>query len=138
MRLCVYENGVEGQSHKFLVGDANIQMAGVLLHIYKAGSPSGTMRLELYSATDVSNRIAYADVLLSALPSGYFHGFIKFDLQYSLAANTAYYLVLGSAGGYAYGASNFFGLVISDALTWKGKWGMDFRILKYRNLNRGR
>lgn len=136
MRLAVLENGVDGQSQLLTVGADDIRMVGCLVHIIKYGSPSGTMRLELLSASAAT--LTTADVLLSALPTDYFHGMIKFDLTYPLQRNTNYYLNLNSAGGYAHGANDFFGIVLADSLAWKSNGGMHFRILEYRNFNRGR
>lgn len=137
MRLCVYENGVEGQSQKFTMGN-DVKMAGCLVHIYKHGTPTGTMRLELYDE-NILKRLALADVLLSSLPSGYVHGMFRFDITYPLKAGQTYWFVMNSAGGYSYDANNFFGLVMANGgLSWNGQGGMNLRILKYRNFNRGR
>lgn len=136
MRLAVLENGIDGQSQLFTVGNSDINMAGCMVHILKYGSPTGTMRLELLDAD--TDTLTTADVLLSALPTDYFHGLVRFDLKYQLRKNTNYYLNLNSAGGYSYGTNDFFGIVFADSLEWKGNGGMHFRILKYRNFNRGR
>lgn len=138
MRLAVLAVGVDTPHQRILVGSSEIQMAGVMVHVIKYGSPSGTMRLELLDASE-NRALTQADVAISSIPSGnYWHGMIRFDLAYSLRRNTNYYIAMTSTGGYSYGASDYFGVVLADSLSFSGNGGMDIRILEYKNFNRGR
>lgn len=137
MILRVNEVGLDATSQPFYVSE-DFNLLYVRLHIYKHLSPSGTARLRLYD-TNLSNILAYADVLLSSISSAnYFHGMVKFDLSYPLRAGTRYWLSLESAGGYSYSGSAFFGIVMNESLAINGQGGMHFEPWGYRVVTRGR
>jgi hypothetical protein len=122
MRLRVFEAGLDGSSSLITIGDRPINMKHIRVHIYKHLAPTGTMRLLLADRNSVVT-LAYADVLLSSLPSAnYYHGMVKFDLSYPLQANTSYYLILSSAGGYSYSGSAFFGWAWAEGMNGFEVW----------------
>jgi hypothetical protein len=138
MRLAVLAMHSDGYGlQRFDVDDdAGINLAGVLIHVLKVGAPAGTMRAQLLAA-DGSTVLTYADVALSTITDTYWHGMVYFNITHPLAAGTTYHLNMNSTS-YSYASNAYFGLVLADGLAFKGNGGLDFRLLSYRNVNRGR
>lgn len=132
--------GLDGNSLLFRVKDRPIFMDHVKVHIYKHLAPAGTIRMQLCDRNNVIV-LAYADVIISTISSAnYFHGMVKFELKYPLAANTEYYLVMGTAGGYAYDPNAFIGWVLADSLqnnSGGAAASLHYEIWDEKNLIRG-
>lgn len=86
-------------------------LAHIRPHIYKHNSASGSLKVQVLDTNKKliaeSNAVAVSSVSAVA----YFHGYIRFDINVSLAANTSYYIRLASTGGYSFSESNYIGWV---------------------------
>lgn len=138
MRLAVLRAHEDGYAlQRILVdSDADIKMQGCLVHVLKTGSPAGSMRFQLLMS-DATTVAAYSDVALSTITDTHWHGYVYFALPFSLRRASTYYFNMNSTG-YTYGASDYFATVLADGLSYNNNPGIDFRILSYRNVNRGR
>lgn len=140
MRIAYHELGLDGNSALIRIKDRPVFMDHVKVHIYKHLAPAGTLRLLLCDRNNVIT-LASADVIISTISSAnYFHGMVKFDLQYPLAANTEYYLVMNTAGGYSYDPNAFVGWVLAGSLQnndGAAAASLHFEIWEEKNLIRG-
>jgi hypothetical protein len=105
-------------SQSLTVGDNNVFAVAVRPHLYKHGSPTGSVRMQIQDEN--GKLIAQsAAVAISAISSeNYFHGYVRFDFTEPLKSGSTYQFVLSSTG-YTYSSSAFVG------------WCKDFDLRKY-------
>jgi hypothetical protein len=109
MNLAVWEIvGALGQP--LTTGSAVEQIYAVRPHLYRHGSPAGTCAIQIQT-TSGTVLATSASMNISAIGSNtYWHGYQRFIISASLAANTTYRFVLITSG-YAYSSSAYFGWV---------------------------
>lgn len=109
-QILVHELGLTGtyddgrRRQRILVKDANQHITAVRLHIYKHGSPAGSLYVQLQDASGNKMKDSDAVTIASLSSLSYFHGMVKFSITASLKRNTAYWLEL-KGSGYSYGAN---------------------------------
>jgi len=95
----------------FTVGNQNLNVANVTVHIYRHNSPAGTVRLQLL---DTNSRLIdeSTPVTISTIGSdNFFHGLFTFVFDIGLKANRNYILAMASAGGYVFAEGAYVGWV---------------------------
>lgn len=138
MRIAYHELGLDSTSLIFKA-TRPVFMKHVRVHIYKHLAPAGSIVMQLCDRNNVI-QLASATVSMSSISSAnYFHGLVKFDLQYPLRANTEYYLVMNSSG-YSYDPNAFIGWVLADSLqnnNGAAAASLHFELWEEKNLIRG-
>lgn len=100
-------------------------IAAVRPHIYIEGSPPGSLRVDLYDSSDTtllksSEELTIANIKTQAgITESFFHGYIKFDIDWGLADETTFNVRLVGTSGYTATAT--------DAVYWC----KDFDLRKY-------
>lgn len=88
---------------------SNVDMYALRLHLYRHLLPTGSLFLELRNSNNVliktSEVIDIADIPQT---QNYFHGYIRFILEYPLREGLEYFIALKSTG-YTYSGSAFIG-----------------------------
>ncbi len=104
MRLIVYE--LLTSRTQELTTDGIKQVYAVRPHLYRKASPAGTIKVQIKTMADVL--VAESDaVSIASLGSGtYWHGYRRFVVSASLAANTEYKFVVVTSG-YTFGESAY-------------------------------
>jgi len=84
------------------------RVAAIRPHLYVHGSPAGSLTLNVLNAS--GDLVASSQpVLISNIPStGYYHGYIAFDISCHMQANTEYNIEL-TGSGYSYADGAFVG-----------------------------
>lgn len=94
-------------------------------HVYIQNNPPGSLRVDIYDATDTtllksSESITIASIKTQAsITQNYFHGYIRFYIDWGLALGTDYSIRLVGHTGYT--------ATTTDAV-W---WAKDFDLRKY-------
>ena len=122
MKLIVDELGMQGTNELFqeiTVGDSSRNVTNIRPHLYRHNSPTGSLRIDV---RDLNGEIAKssATVLISAIDPGndFFHGEIKFDIDFSFRVGETYRIYLVGVG-YTFSESAYIG------------WCRDFDLSKY-------
>lgn len=116
MKLLV--NELISELKQGISSDKTSYVEGIRVHLYKHGTPTGSLRLEIRSRNGqriaVSESIAIAD--LTEAP--YFHGQVLFGIKAHLRASADYHLVLCQEG-YSFSEAAYVG------------WCLDFDFKTY-------
>lgn len=94
-------------------------------HIYIENSPTGSLRMDIYDSADSvllksSESFTIAQIKSNAsITQAYFHGYVRFYINWGLVAGTTYSIRLVGHTGYTYDATN---------AIW---WCKDFDLRKY-------
>lgn len=117
MKIIVHELIATPLFQKIIVGENDINVSFVRLHLYKALAPAGSVICQIWNSEQ--RVIAESDpvTITTISAANYFHGEVRFDVKAALKANQAYYVALTSSG-YTY-----------DANTWVG-WCNDWDLNK--------
>jgi len=127
MKLIVDELGIQGTNEVFqeiTVGDSSRFVSNIRPHLYRHNSPSGSLRIDV---RDVNDEIAKSSsvVAISAIDPGndFFHGEIRFDIEFSFRAGETYRIFLVGVSGYTFAESAYIGWCRGFDL---GKYPSDF------------
>ena len=109
MKLLIEELATSGSLfQEITVGDDNIFLTNVRLHLYKHGHPPGGVTCEIQDTNGRTIK-ASAAVTVSAIDaditptsSDFFHGLVRFTLDTPLKKNTNYRVALIAGGSYAF------------------------------------
>lgn len=93
---------------KITVGTKALMLHAIRPHIYKHGSPAGSLYLQIQDADGKKIADSAAVTLASISSVNYFHGYVRFLISVPLMAGTSYHVALKSTG-YTYGGSAFVG-----------------------------
>lgn len=94
-------------------------------HILIHGNPSGCLRVDIYDSTDTTLLKSSEDLMISdiktqaGITESYFHGYIRFNIDWGLVKDTEYSIRLEGLAGYSPTASDYIG------------WCRDFDTRKY-------
>lgn len=94
-------------------------------HLYIQNNPTGSLRIDIYDSADTtllasSESFTIAQIKTNAsITQAYFHGYVRFYLDWGLTAGTTYSIRLVGHTGYTYDTSN---------AIW---WAKDFDLRKY-------
>lgn len=108
-----------------LTATENVIVAAIRPHLYISNNPPGALRMDIYDSANTtllksSEEITIADIKTSAgITEDFFHGYIKFDIDWGLSSGTEYSIRLEGLSGYAFSATDFVG------------WCRDFDTRKY-------
>lgn len=98
-------------------------MTAVRPHLYVHLNPAGSLIMQLRDSAGTTLLATSDTVAISTITgSNYFHGYVRFDLNYGLMADTTYTFRLTSSG-YTYNVNSFVG------------WCNDFDLRKYSVAN---
>lgn len=88
---------------------ANVDMYALRLHLYRHLLPAGSLSVELRNSSNVLIKSS-ALMPISSIPhtQNYFHGYVRFILEYPLREGLEYFIALKSTG-YTYSGSAFIG-----------------------------
>lgn len=119
MTLILIELQDDNLMQEIKVQDNNTQVAAIRPHLYRHNFATGSLFIEVQ---DTNNRIIATSntIAISAIGTlDFFHGYVRFDIEASLKANTVYDISLRSTGGYTFAESAYIG------------WVNDFDLAKY-------
>lgn len=100
-------------------------IAAIRPHILIHGNPSGSLRVDIYDSTNTtllksSEEITIAAIkTLATITENFFHGYIRFNIDWGLVKDTEYSIRLEGLSGYSFSTSDFIG------------WCRDFDTRKY-------
>jgi len=101
------------------VKDQNVDVIAIRPHIYRHNFATGSLAIQVQDTIGdiiaTSNTIAISSIATL----DFFHGYIRFDIEASLKADTIYNISLRSSGGYTFAESAYIG------------WCNDFDLEKY-------
>lgn len=108
MTIVVHELNTEPVRMKIEVGSKPIMIYALRPYIYKHGSPSGSVYLQIQDA--LGNKIKDSEsISISSLSvANYFHGFYKFLVTCGLSPNTEYCIEMKTTG-YTYASNAYIG-----------------------------
>lgn len=91
-----------------LIGSHNVQIKAVRPHLYRHRSPAGTLSLQIQDLR--SKKVILGDtVVISDIGAGatFAHGYVAFDINALLKAETSYRVSLTAGGGYSFSESAY-------------------------------
>lgn len=103
----------------------NVIVSAIRPHIYIEDTPPGSLRVDIYNAANdtllkSSEEITIASIKSQAgITETYFHGYIRFNIDWGMSEGTEYTIRLEGVSGYTFAASDFIG------------WCKDFDLRKY-------
>lgn len=104
---------------------ATMIVAAIRPHIYIQNSPAGSLRVDIYDSTNTtllksSETITVASIKSQALiTDDYFHGYIRFLIDWGLVKDTQYTIRLEGVSGYTFSTTDHIA------------WCKDFDLRKY-------
>lgn len=120
MKLVMKELGLGPVTEQEITSpDSHSMLSAVRPHLYRHNFPLGSLKIALLDSNKVflqhSNSVNIADIDIDDGPLGraFFHGYVRFDIDYPLVANTNYWLRLDSTG-YSFSESAYIGWVKDD------------------------
>lgn len=123
MKLIVNELGLSNDNELFqeiTVGDHSRFVTNIRPHLYRHNSPAGSLRMEV---RDLNDQVAATSdiVAISSIDPGndFFHGEIRFSLDFGFQAGASYRVYLVGVSGYTFSESAYIG------------WCRDFDLRKY-------
>jgi hypothetical protein len=96
----------------------NAHIYAIRPHIYKHGSPAGSLVLDVLDANGKLIKSSSAVTISSISTANYFHGYVKFDISLPVTSGKTYQIKLRGTG-YTFSASAYIG------------WCNDFDLRKY-------
>jgi hypothetical protein len=108
MKLVVHE--IVSWVEQELVPAKNTLVAAVRPHIYRHGSPPGSLYCEIYEGSALIATSESVPISSIASGSNYFHGYVRFYVDAWLAKDTAYKIRILGTGGYFYDDSAYCGV----------------------------
>lgn len=106
---------------KLTVGTSNVAVDDVRPHIFKYGTPAGSLFMSIQDSTGVTTYNTSTAVTIASITSAsntYFHGYVDFVCPVILLAGVTYRFVLSSTG-YTFAETGYIG------------WANDFDLRKY-------
>lgn len=79
-----------------------VRLGAIRPHILKYGSPSGSLFMRIQNSSGVTLADSEVVTIASISAVAYWHGYLRFNCNYILAASTDYFIQLCSLGGYSY------------------------------------
>ncbi len=108
-----------------LTATENVIVAALRPHILIFGSPPGSLRVDIYDSSNTTLLKSSEEITITSIKSqasiteDYFHGYIRFNVDWGLSKDTEYSIRLEGVSGYTFSANDFIG------------WCRDFDTRKY-------
>lgn len=102
-----------------------VLVAAIRPHIYLEGNPPGSLRVDIYDSSDTTLLKSSEEITIASIKSqagiteNYFHGYIRFLIDWGLAKDTEYSIRLEGVSGYSATATDYVA------------WCRDFDLRKY-------
>lgn len=117
MKLVIKElDGSAAPLQKIATGDEDSFLHAIRPHLYRHNAPAGSVKIQLLNASQVLLKdselisILNIDVDSGTLGLPFFHGYVRFVMNYPLAKNTDYFLKLVGVG-YTFSEAAYVGWV---------------------------
>ncbi len=121
MQLLVHE--LDTSRYQELTTDHKVkQIVTIRPHLYRKGSPAGTVKVQIRTTADVLVAESAARNISSLGTGTYWHGYANFDVSAHLAKATSYRFTVVTAG-YTYAAGSYVAWVSGHEL---GKYPLGF------------
>lgn len=89
---------------------SNINALAIRPHIYRHNSPAGSLQLKILDENSALIATSNSVTISSIGTDDFFHGYIKFDINVSLRADTRYRLQVEGVSGYVFNESAYVGV----------------------------
>ena len=116
--LLVHElDGSGDRQQKILIGESNQNLVSVRVHLYRHNFPTGNLRVDLYDAAGSILLKSSEEIAISLLDKdngtgeAFYHGQIRFLINYWLAPATEYFVRVVTTGGYSFSEAAYVGIV---------------------------
>jgi hypothetical protein len=106
MRLFVFDLQTSGTLRQQITPTRNIDMVAIRPHIYKSLSPGGTLTINIEDQHFNTLKSSNAVTISTISAENYFHGVVRFDIEYPLRKGLTYNVTLTAGGGYTFSASD--------------------------------
>lgn len=113
MNLNVFELGITGsfgntQLRQLITPTRDVRAAYIRAHLFKHLAPAGSVYIQIQDANGRKIKDSNSVTITDITAQNYYHGYVRFALEFTFKAERTYYLALKSSG-YSYSAIAFIG-----------------------------
>ena len=95
-----------------LIGVSNLNVEAIRPRLYKHNTATGSVTIEVRDTNGETIKASNTIAISALSAAAFFHGFIQFDINIGLKAETTYQIALVPSGGYSFGESAYVGWVL--------------------------